>query len=629
MKKSVAITSGVIIVAVGAWLGATWYTGKRIEAQTHQYLAQANDKLAAAVPGVGIRIEQDRYERGFFHSQARYTITFTTEKTEEDNKPLTIAVVSDIEHGPFPAGALKRGKWLPQLAFVHSQLDNNDVVKPFFDMAQGKPPLWSDTILSYDGKADGTGGVAALSFKDDRGAFHFSGATVHSVYDNHDQSVKGRIEADELKLDVVEDGDQVHARISGVGMDIDSHMGKFGLSVGTSALLVKTLEVSSPGLGSTLTLDNLGYALDISEDDTFVAGKAVYKVGKLAVGKDDFGGGELALSVAHLDGQTMKVFSDTYKQMVRGLMAGRGTDEGLRDEQIASLMENGGKLLAAKPSLAIDQLVWRNSAGESRFSLKLDLAKPQSEAGDDFIQSGAEFVQKAIKRIDANLLISKPMAIALTEQFLRLRGADAESAKQEAEENIQAVAGMAEMMNLGRNDGDNIVSKFNYADGRGELNGKEVPVKEWLADLANAGGDTMDDDDESPVVDELDAETVADIIDAAGYEYGYNEDKKIFTVLAEELSPTDITVALICAPDCDKLRLTAVYGDQPPPSAAVIKQWNAEYSSFGQASLNKRGKAMLQYEVDVSEGMSLDTIQMFLETFLAVADDFPQPPDDQ
>ncbi|EWM48264.1 hypothetical protein D556_0500 [Bordetella holmesii 41130] len=347
--------------------------------------------------------------------------------------------------------------------------------------------------------------------------------------------------------------------------------------------------------------------------------------------KEDFGGGELALSVAHLDGPTMKIFSDTYKQMARGLMAGRGTDEGLRDEQIGSLIENGGKLLAAKPSLAVDQFVWRNAAGESRFSLKLDLTKPQSDAGtgEDFIQSGAEFLQKAIKRIDASLQISKPMAVALGAQILQLRGADAAEARNEAEENIQAVAGMAEMMNLGRNDGDNIVSTFSYADGRGELNGKEVPVKEWLAELANAGGAAMDEDEsESPIVDELDAETVADIIDAAGYEYGYDEGKKVFTVLAEELSPTDITVALLCEPDCDKLRMTAVYGDQTPPTAAVIKHWNAEYAEFGQASLNKQGKAVLQYDVDVSEGLSLDMIQMFLEGFLAVADDFPEPPDE-
>ncbi|MFU1980651.1 DUF945 family protein [Bordetella hinzii] len=626
MKKSVAITSGVIIVGAGAWLGATWYTGKRIEEQTHQYLAQANEKLVNALPGVGIRIEQDRYERGFFNSQARYTITFTTEKTEEEKTPVTIAVASRIEHGPFPGGALKRGKWLPQLAFVHSELENNELLKPVFDMAQGKPLLWSDTVVSYNGQADGEGGVAALSLKDDNGSFSFSGATVRSHYDHRSQSVKGRIEADAFVLDVHEDDEPVKASVNGIGVDIDSRMGKFGLSIGTSGMLVKSLEVTSPSLESALRVENLGYAMDITEDDTFVGGKAVYKIGKVSLGKDDFGGGELALSVAHLDGQTLKAFSETYGQMMRGLMAAGEPDDGLKDEQIGSLIENGRKLLAGNPSIGIDQLVWRNAAGESRFGLKVDLTKPQGDAsnGDDFIQGGVDFLQKAIKRIDASLQISKPMAAALTEQILRLRGA--EDAKREAEESIQGMAGMAEMMNLGRNDGDNIVSKFSYADGRGELNGKEVPVKEWLAELASAGGGMDADEAESVIVDELDPEMVAGIIDSAGYDYGYDENKKVFTLDAEELSPTEITVALVCAPDCGTLRLTAVYGDQQAPSAAAIKQWNA--SEFGRASLNKRGKAVLQYDIDVSEGMALDTVQSLLQTFLSVADDFPNAPEE-
>ncbi len=619
MKKSVAITAGVIIVAAGAWLGATWYTGKRIEAQTQQYLAQANEKLANALPGVGIRIEQDRYARGFFGSQARYTITFTTEQTEEEKTPVTVAVASRIEHGPFPGGALKRGKWLPQLAFVHSELENSELLKPVFDMAQGKPLLWSDAVVSYNGQADGEGGVAALSLKDNEGAFSFSGATVRSRYDHRDQNIKGRIEADAFVLDIHEDDEPVKASVKDIGVDIDSRMGKFGLSVGTSDMLIKSLEVSSPNLESPLRVDNLGYAMDITENDSVVGGKAVYRIGKVSLGKEDFGGGELALSAAHLNGQSLKAFTETYRQMMQDLMAGNEADDGLKDEQIGALIESGGKLLAGNPSIAIDQLVWRNAAGESRFDLKVDLSKPQ---GDDFIQSGADFLQKALKRIDANLQVSKPMAAALAEQILRLRGASAEDAKREAQESIQALAGMAEMMNLGRNDGDNLVSKFSYADGRGELNGKEVPVKEWLAELAGGGMD--EDEAESAIVDELDPEMVAGIIDSAGYDYGYDESKKVFTLDAEELSPTEITVTLVCAPACDTLRMAAVYGDQPAPSAAAIKQWNTESGEFGRASLNKQGKAVLQYDVDVYEGVALGTLQALLQRFLSVADDFPR-----
>ena len=40
MKKS-AIAGGIAVVLVAGWLGGTWYTGKRLEAEAPERLAQA------------------------------------------------------------------------------------------------------------------------------------------------------------------------------------------------------------------------------------------------------------------------------------------------------------------------------------------------------------------------------------------------------------------------------------------------------------------------------------------------------------------------------------------------------------------------------------------------------------
>ena len=87
MKKSVAITLGVVIVGAGSWVGATWYTGKRIEEDAQRHLAQANEKLAKITPLFGLRIDQLKYERGLFSTQARYGVSLVKNDKGLDDLP--------------------------------------------------------------------------------------------------------------------------------------------------------------------------------------------------------------------------------------------------------------------------------------------------------------------------------------------------------------------------------------------------------------------------------------------------------------------------------------------------------------------------------------------------------------
>lgn len=635
MKKSVAITAGVVIVGAGAYLGTTWYTGKQIEAKTQEYLARANEQLAAAVPGLRIRVEQDRYDRGFFTSQAHYSVVVSrggeTQATDQPDETFKLPIASEIQHGPFPAGALKRGKFAPQLSFVHSELESTEQLKPVFDMAQGKPLLWSDTVISYSGGADGEAGIAPISFKqEDKGAFNFSGATIRSTYDHRTQSVKGRLESKEVSIDTTGTDDPVKGRLADLSVDVDTKMGKFGVSVGTTSMLIKTVEVTPPAeKGPKVLLENLGYEVKLAEDDTFLSGAAAYKVAKVNVAGEDFGGAELALSASHLDGKTVQAISEAYRQMIRGVMSGGEGDEGLKDEQIGSLIENGQKLLEGQPSIGIDQLVWRNAAGESRFSVKIDLTKPPVDSefsGNSLYAAGAKLVLNSIKSLNADLKVSKPMAQTVTEQVLRMQGVPAEEAKKQAAEQIQNLAGLAEMMNAGKNDGDNIVSKFTFANGRGELNGKEVPVADLLANLADSGDDghPMDDEGEPVTVTNFDEDVIDNMVGAAGLEYSADAAGHDFFIESDELTPTEFKMSIVCAPECDKLRVTATYGDKKATTAS-LKTWNADYGDFAHAAVNKQGRPTLQMELDASEGgITMDVVQDSFNAFLQLTDEFDE-----
>ena len=185
MKKSVAITLAVVIVGAGSWVGATWYTGKRIEESTQQRLAEANEKLAKLTPLFGLRIDQIKYERGLFSTQARYGLSFVkNDKTPDDMPAGMIEFDTRIEHGPFPKSALARGAIAPKLAFVHAELAKTDNVKPVFELTKDVSPLVSDAVVSFGGHTASTARIAPVKVVHDGNSVDFSGMEITGTFED-------------------------------------------------------------------------------------------------------------------------------------------------------------------------------------------------------------------------------------------------------------------------------------------------------------------------------------------------------------------------------------------------------------------------------------------------------------
>src|SRR3546814_4881943 len=91
------------------------------------------------------------------------------------------------------------------------------------------------------------------------------------------------------------------------------------------------------------------------------------------------------------------------------------------------------------------------------------------------------------------------MAQDLIAQYMQGQGLDAQQAATEADDQVRSLAGMAEMLNIGKNDGDNLVASFQYADGKANLNGNEIPADELFSNLL--GGLGGDDEDELSAAD--------------------------------------------------------------------------------------------------------------------------------
>ncbi|WP_313623301.1 DUF945 family protein [Achromobacter sp.] len=641
MKKSVAITLGVVIVGAGSWVGASWYTGKRIEESSQRHLAEANEKLAKLTPLFGLRIDQLKYERSLFSTQARYGVSLIKNDKGLDDLPAgMIEFDANVEHGPFPKSALARGAIAPKLAFVHAELAKTDNVKPLFELTKDVAPLVSDAIISYNGAASTTARIAPVTTTHDGTSVKFSGMQINGTFDRDTQAVTAHSMMEELWVDVSK-GDPVQLTLAGMAIDLDSRMGKFGISMGDSDVKIKRIDVVRPDDKMKASLDNFAYGVKLSEDDKSINVQASYQTGDITVNDVALGNGQAVIKLANLDGPAVKQLSDTYNQLARQYMLG-ASDEGLKDEQFDLMLDNAGKLLAGNPSFSIDPISWKTAKGESKITFSLDLANP-ANAKDLTPQ---EIAVQAIKKIDASLVVSKPMIQDLMVQYaIKKEGKAPDQAAAEADEQIRQMSGMAEMLNVGKNDGDNIVGKFTFANGEGDLNGQKIPAEQIFSGLLGASGlDSMDDedelsgasmDDEEPaanavpaegILQDFNLESVASMLEDMGYTITRTDgtDGPVLVLNPGTTGASDLRLEFLCndfTEKCLDLVATATYATKKPMTLKAINAWNQEYR-WSRAYLDDKNQAVLQMDMNAEGGLGKDNLQILLNTFISIAEDF-------
>jgi uncharacterized protein YdgA (DUF945 family) len=201
MKKS-AMAGGVVVVLAAAWLGGTWYTGKRLEAEAPTRLDELNQQLAKSP--YGVKVEQLSFERGFFSTHARYGVTVVG-KNHTPDTPLVPAGVLQFDavahHGPLPLQALAHGNVMPQLAWVSSELVRTDALKDVFEATHGKTPLRSDTAFYFNGDNQGTSDIPPFDFNLNGHKAAFGGAHTQGSYTRATQSVQGITQLSTLTLE--------------------------------------------------------------------------------------------------------------------------------------------------------------------------------------------------------------------------------------------------------------------------------------------------------------------------------------------------------------------------------------------------------------------------------------------
>jgi len=513
MKKGMAVALGAGVVVVAGWVGATWYAGTKIEGHIEQLLTNVNQHWASEVPMLKLRLERRDYSRGVFASQVRYAVVL-----EESSALLppgfptgSIEFDTRIEHGPFPMTRLARGALAPVLAASRSALVKTDNVAPLFALTGGVAPYTDDVQLYYDGRVESQVRIAPIQYTDANTGLTvtFSGMDVQTRGDAlfvAQSAVKGEGHIDTLLFQV---GERARIELSDIVLAIDNTLGKFGIMNGEVSLKAGRMDFSSPrpeGEGR-VTVDDFIYRVKVDENDSALSIAAVYGAAKVTLQSPrpdvmvgDLGGGDIAVKLDNLDAAALKALQQSYLAIMQGVMGGQA-DVALKAEILPQLFAAGETLLANKPTVSITPR-WQTGAGESTLTFSLGLTAPP-----DFgvmVRSGKlpdDLILQLIERIDMDLVVSKPQLESLMTQVAVQGGATPERAAGEAAQQVRALAGMAEMLNIARNDGDKLVGRFRYADRVAKLNDIEVPLHDYLpglSDLAEAGllGDEDGFDDE-------------------------------------------------------------------------------------------------------------------------------------
>lgn len=471
------IALGLMIAAGAVATLAPWYTGTQLEGTLQASIGRGNEQLREALPGAGASMELVSLERGIFSSTARYRVTLR-EPQSEDDAPVELLFSDHIEHGPLPLSRLQAFELAPVMAVSSFNLELTDAVLPWFTGAGGGAPLNGTLALGYDDSINGRISLRPLEFAAEDGKLRFSGMDLELTLGAQAESVHLAGGMDSLTFDVNRADGAGQIRLSGLNLSSDYRLGTSGFYVGGSRTLLAKVEVLAEDR-PPLLLQDFVLTDRIEEQGERMSGSFDYDIGRLSYDGKLLGSAGLGMTLGNLDVAALQQLESLYKDFLVRLDSPEAADAALSEADEARLLEGVGALLAGKPSLSLDRLSLKTANGESRFNVKLDLDKPQS-----FELPPPELARQFVGKLDARLVLAKPMIRDLmTYQGSLEPGADQAAVAQQASETAEMVGMMATSMQVGRVEGDNIVTSLSYADGQVDFNGQVMPAEDFAGML--------------------------------------------------------------------------------------------------------------------------------------------------
>lgn len=485
MKKTLVAVS-VIVILGAAWTGGAWYTGKQFRRRLPDLVNDANARLQSVFPQSGLRFAAENYRRGIFTSHV--DVVVQSDGSTGDNKLLKpgeeVRFNEKVDHGPFPFSQLKKGVLIFSMASVHCVLAKTAKTQPLFDAAKANVPLVAETRFSYGGNAVSKITLAAMDFQDNKTLIRASGGTFNVDADSDSDKLKVSGGIDSLVLGRLNQWKQCEQlTVHDFTVHNDTHNGKQGYSIGDNTLKARTLVYNLDGK-DILSIDALSQITHAEEDGDKLSVQVAYALDALHIQGQNFGAGNLNITLFNLDGKAVEAFSDQYHQQVAQIMQQtEAVDPPPQQAQITqALLQQLPTALKGSPYLTVAPLSWKNSKGESTFTLTLNLKDPAAaqQAAQDLALTPDQQWARLVKKLDAKLTLPLDMATETTAQFARLQGYNEKDADQLAKQQVKGLAAMGQMFKLTTVADNTLTSSFQYADNQINLNGQKMSIQNFL-----------------------------------------------------------------------------------------------------------------------------------------------------
>lgn len=285
------------------------------------------------------------------------------------------------------------------MASVHTELANTPALKKLFEVTKGQSPFTADSRISYSGDTSSAITFIPIDYQQNTTSMKFAGAKIDADVSRDLRNVKMSGSSDSLVFASKNQWDQLEQfSLQGLVIKSDTNVGKFDLSIGDQQLSIKQIGLNVDGK-DTATLVGFNLNTQLGETDKDLNGKLTYTLDALKIQDNDFGAGKLAFTFDHLDGQSLKQFSSAYNQQaLKAVQAGENLDPEVYQQQMADmLLANLPALLKGSPTISIAPLSWKNSKGESTFTLNVALTDPtQAKASNEPLL--AQSVKKSTRR---------------------------------------------------------------------------------------------------------------------------------------------------------------------------------------------------------------------------------------
>lgn len=490
MKKSLVATG--IVIALGViWTGASWYTGKQFAQQLDGLTDTLNTQLKETYPDAGLKIVYRDYQDGIFTSTFSYVLqadgsakgaTFLTPDEE-------IVLNQTISHGPFPLTQLKTFNLIPALASVHTEFANTPAMKEVFELTKNKSFLTAETRMAYSGDTQSVVTFIPVDFQKDDQTFTFSGAEFQLAVGQDLRSSKLSGTIGHLMSEKKGPWKRTEKfEMSDFTLSGNNAKGKFDLDLGDANVTVKSMTFSSDR-SDPVTLNNVSMQTSVTEDDKNLASKLSLGLESLTVAGRNLGSGAVNITIAQLDGEGTKQFATAYQQNVNKLLQQtRDLNPSIYQyEMTNTILQHLPQLLKGNPAITISPISWKNSKGESTFTLSLDLTDPQQNSAsvaDSRLADKEKIILQAVKKLDVKLNIPLAMLTELMVQSESKQSTTEEEkqkANNEAMQRAKMFASIGQMNHLSVTKDNAITSSLQYADGQVDFNGQKMSLDEFIS----------------------------------------------------------------------------------------------------------------------------------------------------